>query len=299
MNAVDIARPYEHQKVFAPGDYDGKFWNMWVWVVIPICTLATVFAGTWTEVSWWGVALAYYTQIMGVTLGFHRYFSHASFKTGRFFQFVLCVMGTWSGQTGPISWELIHRDHHRHCEVEGDPHSIHGGFWYAHGWFLWTYWARRTDFSKSRWAKFPEIVFFERWAPAIYYLFGIGIGLTFGLTGAVWYWLVPTFLSWNATMLINSWAHTWGDYDYKDFHQPDVCKARNLGWAWWVLLGDNWHNNHHAYPTSAYQGFSWTQLDINGLVIRALQAVGVVWDPVEPSQKVLEKNRVGGNPVQA
>lgn len=149
----------------------------------------TVLHGTWRAVSWWGVALAYYTQILGVTLGFHRYFAHSSFETARAFQLVLCVLGVWSGQTGPISWELIHRDHHRKCEVEGDPHSIHGGFLYARGSFLWRYWARRTDFSRSRWGRWPEIAFFERWAPAFYYLFGLAILAARGLTGAVWCWL--------------------------------------------------------------------------------------------------------------
>lgn len=292
MSTVDLTKPYAGQRVFIPGTFDGKFWNLWIWVFIPLAVAWTVKTGSLRTVAWWGVAIAYYTQILGVTLGFHRYFAHGSFKTGRAFQLALCVLGVWSGQTGPISWELIHRDHHRNCETADDPHSIHGGFWYAHGWFLWGYWARRTDFSRSRWGRFPEIVFFERWAPGFYYLFGLAIGAATGPTGAVWYWLVPTFLSWNVTMLINSWAHTWGGYDYRDFHQPETCRARNLWWAWPLLLGDNWHNNHHAYPNSAFQGFTPWQVDPVGLLLRALARLGVVSGLITPSARVLERSRV-------
>lgn len=292
MNAVDLTNAYANQRVFVPSDADGKFWNLWNWLFIPACVAWTLWAGTVTEIRWWGVVAVYYVMIMGVTLGFHRYFAHASFKTNRAVQLVLALAGVISGQTGPISWELIHRDHHRNCEVEGDPHSIHGGFWYAHGWFLWASWPRVTDFTRSRWSRYPEIVFLERWAPGLYYVFGLTILATLGFTAAVWYWLVPTFLSWNATMLINSWAHTWGAYDFKDFHQPEACKARNLAWATPVLLGDNWHNNHHAYPNSAFQGFYRWQLDPNGLVIRALCGVGLAWDPILPTARVLGKNRV-------
>lgn len=292
MNSVRLDDIYADQKVFVPSDMDGRFWNVWNWGVIPAAVIVAIARGTLRRVFWPITVAVYFAMMLGVTLGFHRYFSHSSFKTGRGFQFLLALLGCISGQTGPISWELTHRDHHRLCETEGDPHSIHDGFWHAHGWFLWDYWPRRADVRRSRWSKFPEIVFLERWAPGVYYAFGAVVTLLTGFTGAVWYWLVPTFLSWNVTMLINSWAHTWGGYDYEDFHQPGVCKARNLAWAWPILLGDNWHNNHHAYPNSAFQGFGPSQPDPNGVLIRALEKAGVVWDPIAPDPKVLARRRV-------
>lgn len=297
MNAVESHNAYAGQKAFAPSPADGKFWTIWNWVVIPLMVTITIVLGLVRLVRWPWVLLSYWLMITGATLGFHRYFSHASFKTSRPVQFLLGLLGCYSGQTGPISWELTHRDHHRLCEVEGDPHTIRQGFWHAHGFFLWNYPARWTDFRRSKWAKYPEIVWLERWAPALYYFFGGLIFLATGFVGMVWYWLVPTFVSWNVTMLVNSWAHTWGRYDYRDVHQPDDCKARNLAWATPLLMGDNWHNNHHAYPTSAWQGWEWWQLDPNGIIIHALAKVGIFWDPIRPSAKVLAKAKVHPGPV--
>ncbi len=292
----DFSDLYAGQSVLVPGPYDGRFWNVWNWVVAPLGVAATVAWGTLTTVNPLWVALSYYLMISGATLSFHRYFSHSAFKTSRPFQAVLAVWGCYSGQTGPISWELTHREHHTRCEVDGDPHAIAEGFWHAHGFFLWNYEARWRDVRRSRWRRFPEILFVERWAPAIYYAFGaIWLAAT-GFTGFAWYFLVPTFLSWNATMMINSWAHTWGEVTYKDFHQPDACKARNLGWAWPFMLGDNLHNNHHAYPNAAYNAFEPWQIDPNGLLIRLFEQLGLVWDPIRADPRLLDKNRVAPAP---
>ncbi len=281
---------------FAPSKMDGPFWTLWTWVAIPICTAIAIWKYSFATINW-GIALAsFYLMTIGVSLGFHRYFSHHAFKTSRPVQFIMAVLGTLSGQTGPISWALLHKDHHKYCETDKDPHATAVGFWHAHGFFLWNHaQPRALNYTASEWAKYPEIVFLERGAPMIHYALGIVIGLIAGFQGVVWYWMVPTWLCWNSTMLINSFAHRYGTFDYRDFHTPQVCNSTNLWWGFIFILGDNWHNNHHAYPNAAYHGWKWWQIDPNRYVLWTLQKLRLVWDPIMPSEKVLAKAKVQPN----
>lgn len=278
------------RRIFAPSRIDGPFWTLWIWAAIPIAVAVSVYLGGLSHIRWWGVAIAYYFMMLGVTLGFHRYFSHHSYQTNRFFQFLLGLMGTLSGQTGPLSWSLGHAVHHRNCENELDPHSTNVGFWHAHGFFLWNGESRYSNLEDSPWFKFPELVLLEAIAPIIYYSSGVIFALTLGWHAAVFYWLVPTFLSWNATMMINSVGHGHGLFPYKDFYKPNDCRATNIPWATPFILGDNWHCNHHAYPNAAFHGWKWWEIDPNRYIINALKLVGVVQRPLMPSATVLEKN---------
>jgi stearoyl-CoA desaturase (delta-9 desaturase) len=278
------------RKIFAPSRLDGPFWTLWIWLAIPIAVAASIYTGGLAQVRWAYVAGSFYFMMLGVTLGFHRYFSHRSYTTGRFFQFVLGLMGTLSGQTGPLSWSLGHDVHHRNCENQADPHSTGVGFWHAHGFFLWNGKSRYSNLEDSPFFKFQELVLLEAIAPIIYYSSGVVLLLTVGWTAAVWYWLVPTFLSWNATMMINSLGHGHGLFPYKDFYKPEDCRATNIPWAWPFILGDNWHCNHHAYPNAAFHGWEWWEIDPNRYLLRVLQAVRVIQRPLMPSPKVLAKN---------
>ena len=216
---------------------DGPFWVIWIFFFTPAVTAWSIWAGHLAAIEWWGVAASFYFMMLGVTLGFHRYFSHRSFTTSRLFQFVLGLMGTLSGQTGPLSWSMGHEIHHKNCERQPDPHSTNVSFLHAQGFWLWTGKSRFDNLEDSQWFKYPELVFLEALAPIIYYSSGVVLYFTLGLEAVIWYWLVPTCLSFNATMMINSLGHGHGLFPYKDFYQPEHCRATNIPWAWPFILG--------------------------------------------------------------
>src|SRR4029078_5295809 len=151
-------------------------------------------------------------RMWAITAGYHRYFSHRSFKTSRAFQLVLAILGTSAMQNGPLWWASWHRRHHRFSDTPQDAHSPRmRGFWYAHmGWFLdGTH--DEPDLSNVRdLTRYPELRFLDKhkWLPIVGYAF-VCAGIA-GLPGGVWGFCVPTILALHATMLINSLAHVWG-----------------------------------------------------------------------------------------
>ncbi|HSC88649.1 MAG TPA: hypothetical protein VLC09_15305, partial [Polyangiaceae bacterium] len=153
------------RRVFAPNRMDGPFWVLWIFAFIPLMAAYSLYRGDWAQVRIGPALAVWYLMTLGVSLGFHRYFSHKSFVTSRFFQFVLAFLGTASGQTGPISWSLMHKEHHETCETEVDHHSTNVGFWHAQGFFLWTSKPRVANLEASPWFKFPEIALLEALAP--------------------------------------------------------------------------------------------------------------------------------------
>ena len=270
------ARPVE-----APDTYD--------WTVIPffgvhVAAIAGVVA---LGFSWSGLALAlgwYVLRMFGITAGYHRYFAHRGFKTGRVFQFVLALLGTAAVQKGVLWWAGHHRDHHRYSDGPEDVHSPRQrGFWYSHvGWILSHRWdatpyARIKDF-----ARFPELMFLERYAIPLAVVQGVLWYVLGGMHGLVWGFLVSTTLLWHGTFAINSLAHVFGRRRYatKDDSRNSLLLAL-------ITLGEGWHNNHHYYPSTARNGFFWWELDVSYLALRALALVGVVWDLREPPRWVL------------
>ena len=231
-----------------------------------------------TGFSWWGVALAlglYLPRIFFVTGAYHRYFSHRSYKTSRWFQFVLAFGATATGQKGPLWWAAHHRIHHKLSDAPGDLHSVvQQGFWWAHhGWIL----ARDledTDLSTIKdFTKYPELVWLNRW----WMLPPLAVAaLTYALGGFevfVWGFCVSQVLCWHGTFTINSLSHLWGRRRYAtDDH------SRNNFVLALITLGEGWHNNHHHYQVAARQGFYWWEIDGTYYVLKLLAAVGLVWD---------------------
>jgi stearoyl-CoA desaturase (delta-9 desaturase) len=279
------------RRIFAPNRMDGPFWVLWIFALIPLLSAWSIYRGDLSRISPWPALGIWYAMTLGVSLGFHRYFSHKSFVTSRPFQFVLGLLGTASGQTGPLSWSLLHEHHHKTCETEEDDHSTNVGFWHAQGFFLWTAKPRLSNLEDSQWFKYPELVMLEAMAPLIYYIGAIVTFWVAGFAGFVWYWLVPTFFSFNATMLINSVGHGHGFFPYKDYYQPEHCRATNIPWAWPFILGDNWHNNHHAYPGAAAHGWQWWEIDPNRYLLFVLRQLRLVSHPIQPSARQLERAR--------
>jgi stearoyl-CoA desaturase (delta-9 desaturase) len=238
---------------------------------------ATCLAAVFTGVSAKSLvlcALLYVVRVFGVTAGYHRYFSHRSFKTSRPFQAVLAVLAMTSGQRGVLWWAWHHRHHHRHSDQPEDFHSPrHGGFWRSH--MLW--WmdqeCRTADLRQVRdLAKYPELRLLERCyaLPALFTsaaCFAID-----GWTGLVVGFCWSTVILWHAVFTINSLAHIWGR---RDFATRD--DSRNNPVLALFLLGEGWHNTHHRYPSSAQCSLPG-QIDLTWLALRALAAVGLVWD---------------------
>ncbi|MBS1119051.1 MAG: Fatty acid desaturase [Deltaproteobacteria bacterium] len=210
-----------------------------------------------------------------VTAAYHRYFSHRSYKTSRWFQFLLALGATTTAQKGPLWWAAHHRIHHKLSDAPGDLHSvIQSGFWWAHhGWIL-SRDLEDTDLSRIKdFSRFPEL----RWLNTWWMLPVIGIAVVMfalgGLFALVWGFAVAQVLCWHGTFTINSLSHVWGKRRYATGDD-----SRNNPVLAVITMGEGWHNNHHHYQVSARQGFYWWEIDCTYYVLRALSAVGLVWD---------------------
>lgn len=245
--------------------------------------------GIWSVgFSWSGLALAiglYYARMFFVTGVYHRYFSHRAYKTSRFFQFVLALLGGMSVQKGALWWAGHHRHHHKFSDMPEDLHSVkqQGLLWSHVGWIVSRgHNATRYDLLRD-FGKYPELVWLNKYhlVPVVGY--GALLYLTLGLPGLVWGLAVSTVLLWHGTFTINSLSHVWGSRPYDSGDD-----SRNNFWLALVTLGEGWHNNHHHYQASCRQGFRWWQLDVTYYVLRALQAVGLVWDIKAPPKAVVQ-----------
>jgi stearoyl-CoA desaturase (Delta-9 desaturase) len=264
------------------------------WLVHLACFLAL-----WTGVSWIAVAVCgflYVIRMFGITGGYHRYFSHRSYDTSRFFQFCLAVLGASAAQKGPIWWASHHRHHHRHSDTEEDIHSpIAHGIWFAHvGWVL------SSRFTESRpelvkdLLKFPELRLLERFNVVPPILLAVGtfflgrwLGAAYpalgtnGMQMLVWGFFISTVLVYHGTFCINSFTHLIGK---RRFVTTDSSR-NNLVLAL-ITLCEGWHNNHHYYPGSERQGFYWWEIDIAHYMLKGLSWLGIVWNLRVPPERV-------------
>ena len=221
----------------------------------------------------WAV-VSYLVRMLGVTAGYHRYFSHRSFKLGRVAQLLLAILAQTSGQKGVLWWAAHHRDHHRHADRDRDVHTPRRGFWWAHaGWILSD---QFDDYDPRRIADFgryPELRWLDRfhWLPTA--VFGAATYVIGGWPGFVWGYVVATVCLYHGTFAINSIAHLWGT---RTFETAD--DSRNNFWLAVITLGEGWHNNHHHCMSSARQGIRWWEFDPTYLVLRLFAATGLVRD---------------------
>ncbi len=255
------------------------------------------FAAIWAGVTTTAVVLAvvlYVVRMFAITAGYHRYFSHRSFKTSRAMQFVFAVLAMSSTQKSVLWWAALHRHHHRHSDQEDDVHSpIHRGFFYSHvGWiFDKKHETTRLDEVPDL-AKYPELRFLDRHQllPAI----GLAI-LCFaidGWSGLLIGFFASTAVLYHGTFFINSLAHVYGNQRY-----VTGDTSRNNWWLANITLGEGWHNNHHAYQRSTRQGFRWYEFDPTYYVLKAMSWVGLVWDLGEPPREVVRNERRVGSQV--
>ncbi len=227
----------------------------------------------------------YYLRMFGITAGYHRYFSHRSYKTSRFFQFVLAFIGTMSAQKGVLWWAAHHRDHHKFSDQPEDIHSpVQKGLWWAHcGWILCSKYDE-TKIDRIRdFAKYPELRWLNKYHLVPPVLLAVAMFLVGGLPLLVWGFFVSTTLLWHGTFTINSLSHVFGSRRYRT-----TDTSRN-NWALALLtMGEGWHNNHHYYMSSANQGFFWWEVDASYYVLKAMSWLGLVWDLRKPPKHVLE-----------
>jgi stearoyl-CoA desaturase (delta-9 desaturase) len=252
--------------------------------------LATPFVA---PVAWRWVALAaalYAVRMFAITAGYHRYFAHRAYRTSRAFQLALAVLGTTAVQKGPLWWAAHHRDHHRFSDGPDDVHSpLERGFWWSHlGWFLSARWdATRTDRVKDL-ARYPELVWLDRWHLVPPLALAVVLFLAGGLPALLWGFFVSTVVLAHGTYVINSLAHVVGSrrYETGDGSRNSLVLAL-------VTFGEGWHNNHHFYPGSANQGFFWWEIDLSYYGLRALAAIGVVHELRTPPRRVRDAHREG------
>jgi stearoyl-CoA desaturase (Delta-9 desaturase) len=268
--------------------------------VVPFLLLGVVAWQLWGGWLHWSdfvvFGLIYIPTGLGITVGFHRLFTHRSFKTGPAVRAVIGALGSAAIEGPVISWVADHRKHHAFSDKEGDPHSPHvghgegvwaqfKGFFHAHvGWlFIHTQRGNKKRFAPDL-LKDPVVRFIDRtfvlWAAvglAIPFGLGVAIGGTVlaGLSGMLWGGAVRILVLHHVTYSINSLCHMFGK---RDFETTD--ESRNLAWLAIPTFGEAWHNSHHAFPTSAVHGLKAKQVDPSAAVIWMLEKLGLAWDVV-------------------
>jgi len=276
---------------------------------VPVLALGLVVWQVWGDFLRWSdivvFVIMYVATGLGITVGFHRYFTHRSFKTSKPVRTLLAVLGSAAIEGPVISWVADHRKHHTFADQEGDPHSPHvdhgvgwrgafKGLLHAHvGWlFIHTQRGLRRRYARDL-IDDPIVSFVDRkfflWAVGgllVAFALGWAIGGSpyAGLTGLLWGGAVRMLVVHHVTFSINSLCHFFGR---RRFETDD--ESRNLLWLAPFSFGESWHNNHHAFPTSAEHGLRRWELDPSALLIRALEKVGLVWDVVRVDRERQER----------
>ena len=250
-------------------------------------------------VGWSPVAVAvaaglYVVHMFAITAFYHRYFSHRTYNTSRFMQFVFAVVGSSCVQRGPIWWAARHRHHHRHSDEEVDIHSPvrHGLYWSHIGWITSKRAFRYDPKAVPDLIRYPELRFIDRFDNLVplleaVALFFLGVFLeshgwnTSGWQMLIWGFFVSTIVCAHATFTINSLTHLWGSKRYMN-----TDESRNNVWLALLTFGEGWHNNHHYYPGAARQGFYWWEIDLTYYGLWIMSKLGLIRDLNRVPEKV-------------
>ncbi|CCH78070.1 Fatty acid desaturase [Nostocoides japonicum T1-X7] len=288
----------------------GEQVTLGIFIAVPFLALILAIPFAWGWGLTWvdlGLALVFYVVSgLGITVGYHRYFTHGSFKAKRALRVALAIAGSLAIEGPVIRWVADHRRHHAFSDREGDPHSpwrygetvpaLMKGLWWAHvGWLFDIEQTPRTKYAPDLIADpdittvdkaFPALVLTSLLGPAV-----LGGLLTWSLWGAVtaffWASLVRVALLHHVTWSINSICHAMGE-------RPFASRDRS-GNVWWLAIlsfGESWHNLHHADPTCARHGVDPGQVDISARVIWAFERLGWAWDVRWPKEKRIEARRM-------
>jgi stearoyl-CoA desaturase (delta-9 desaturase) len=276
-------------------------------VIVPFVALLVAVPVAWGwGLTWVDLLLAggwYTVTCLGVTVGFHRYFTHGAFKARRRVRVVLAVLGSMAVQGPILHWVADHRRHHAFSDRPGDPHSpwlfgtspaaLVRGFWHAHvGWIL------ERDLTNQR--RFVPDLLADRPVRTVHRLFGLCTAVTLlapavmggvltwswwgALTAFFWAGLVRVTLLHHVTWSVNSLCHLLGDRPYRSRD-----KSANLWPLALLSMGESWHNLHHADPTCARHGVAPGQLDVSARLIWVLEKLGLVYDVRWPTRQRLAR----------
>ena len=307
------ARVEPGPRTLSPADRKLRAINLGA-VLVPIAGLVAAAAWSWGWGFDWvqfgvsvGLSLA---TAFGVTVGYHRLFTHKSFRAPAPVRFVLAALGSMAVQGPVIEWAGTHRRHHQHSDGEEDPHSPHmhpdgswgdgvvgtiKGFYHAHiGWLFAGRSKGLGKYTKDLKAD-PVVAMVNR-----QFLFWVGFGLvlpavlggvismswTGAMLGFLWGGLVRILAVHHITWSVNSICHLWGSSPFRSHDE-----SRNNVLVGLLGMGEGWHNNHHAFPTSARHGLAWWQLDVSYLLIRAMGLVGLASDIRVPDAVRIESKR--------
>ena len=251
-------------------------------VIIPLLAMGLAIWLLWQRaVSWRDLILlaSLYTGVaLGVTVGYHRMLTHRSFVPNPVVKTVLLILGSMGLEGDALQWAATHTKHHALADRPGDPHSPLDGFVHAH--FGWIF--AKTDADPRRYVKHllqDRIVMFVSRTNLLWVVLALAIPFTIGglfggwagaLTGLLWGGLVRQFLTHHVTWSVNSVCHTFGK---RMFETND--RSRNEWVVGLLAFGEGWHNNHHAFPRSAFHGLRWWQFDLAGYTIRLFEATGL------------------------
>lgn len=262
-------------------------------VLLHVAALGAIWSGISVEALWLCLVL-YVIRIFAIGAGYHRYFSHRAFATSRVFQFILAFLAQSTAQKSVVWWAAKHRHHHLHSDTEHDVHSPRrSGFWYAHlGWIF----ARRHDSADltriGDLTRYPELMWLHRYYLVPPVLMGAAAFLSAGWSGLIVGFIWSTVLLYHATFCINSLAHVHGSKRYVTGDD-----SRNNWFLAVVTFGEGWHNNHHAYQSSARQGFRWWEVDATFYVLTVLSWTGLVWGLKRPPESVVRNQQRLGSKV--
>ena len=262
-------------------------------VLAHLACLGAIWTGVTLEAAAIGVGL-YWLRIFAIGAGYHRYFSHRAYETSRLFQFVLAALSQSTAQKSVLWWAANHRDHHLHSDTELDVHSPrHFGFIYSH--LGWIFARRHNETNLTRvadLARYPELMWLHRYELAPPVALAAGCFLAAGWPGLVVGFFWSTVAVYHATFCINSLAHVAGGRRYITGDD-----SRNN----WLLaiftMGEGWHNNHHAFQSSARQGFRWWEYDPTFYLLKLLERLGLVWNLKRPTDEVLQNQHKLGTRV--
>ena len=258
-------------------------------LIVHLLPLAALWTGA-TLFDWIICAFLYFFRMFWITGGYHRYFAHKSYKTSRWFQFVIAFLAQTSAQKGALWWAAHHRHHHRHSDTPEDPHSMKlYGFWYSHvGWIIGPDY-KETDYKTiGDYAKYPELVWLNKHylvPPVTLAVLVTALGawvnggsplLMFthhGLSTLFVGFFLSTIITYHGTFSINSTMHKFGKQRYESGDE-----SKNSLWLALLTLGEGWHNNHHYYEVAARQGFFWWEIDITYYGLKVLSWMGLIHD---------------------
>ncbi len=234
-----------------------------------IALLVSPFCFSWANFT--AFFVLYVITGLGITLGFHRYFTHNAFETKNPIVIsILAIAGSLALQGNITSWVTDHFQHHNYSDLEGDPHSSKEGFYWSHlGWLFYEIDLNQQQIKlRDKMLKDPLIRFWDQMLifVGVQVLTGLILLAIGGWSMVIWGIFLRVVFVWHVTWFINSACHYWGFVTYPDSGD----NSKNLWWMGLLAFGEGWHNNHHKFQSSPRHGLEWWQIDVTWYIIKTL-----------------------------